>query len=45
MTFDRDVRGPYTEPTMSRTRTTTIITMGTMRKHGGRGGGVHGLDD
>jgi len=43
LTWDR--HGPYTEPTMSRTRTTTIITMGTMRKYGGRGGGVHGLDD
>jgi hypothetical protein len=30
---------------MSRIGTTTMITTGTMRKHGGRGGGVHGLDD
>jgi len=29
---------------MSRTITTTLITMTTMRKHGGRGGGVFGLD-
>jgi hypothetical protein len=44
MGFDRDPASPYTEPAMSRTITTTLITMTTMRKHGGRGGGVFGLD-
>jgi len=29
---------------MSRTITTTMMTMTTMRKHGGRDGGVSGLD-
>jgi hypothetical protein len=29
---------------MSRSTMTTAITMTTMRKHGGRGGGVSGLD-
>jgi len=44
MTFDRDPATPYTEAAMSRTITTTVITMTTMRKHGGRDGGVSGLD-
>jgi hypothetical protein len=29
---------------MSRTRSTIVITSTTMRKHGGRDGGVSGLD-
>jgi hypothetical protein len=44
MAFDQDPASPYTEPGMSRTITTTVITMTTMLKHGGRGGGVFGLD-
>jgi hypothetical protein len=44
MAFDRDPASPYTEPAMSLAMTTTMITMTTMRKHGGRDGGVSGLD-
>jgi len=44
MTFDPDPASPYTDQAMSRTITTTMITMTTMRKHGGRDGGVSGLD-
>jgi hypothetical protein len=44
MTFDREKASPYTGPAMSRAITTTMITMTTMRKHGGRDGGVSGLD-
>jgi hypothetical protein len=44
MAFDRDPASPYTGEAMSRTMTAIAITMTTMRKHGGRGGGVFGLD-
>jgi hypothetical protein len=44
MAFDRGGSTPYTWLAMSRTRTTTMITSTTMRKHGGRDGGVFGLE-